>query len=248
MRRRILAAILALALLAGLGGAVASATPTDPCESSYTAPMNSTAKLKAYMDCRFDRLDAARPTVTVTATAPASTPTATASATPTGLSLEKEPWTGGAAYYDEFSKAKASGWTDPDFFPIAVFLGKPEHASSLWSIGVNTYMGAEHDGSSDIAGQSINPGALTAALPAITAALLGASINPGLLAATLPTITGLTPGTSRNPGTLTATLPRLTGCASTLVIVTPAGRTVRIPWENRTVRIPWDDRTLRVRP
>ncbi len=35
----------------------------------------------------------------------------------------------------------------PHFFPIAVFLGKPEHATSLRSIGVNTYMGAEHDGS-----------------------------------------------------------------------------------------------------
>ena len=37
--------------------------------------------------------------------------------------------------------------TDPAFFPIAVFFGKPEHAAVLASIGVNMYQGAEHDGS-----------------------------------------------------------------------------------------------------
>lgn len=106
MRRRSLAAVAALALLAALIPSVASATPNDPCESSYTGTMNSTAKLKAYMDCRFDRLDKGlkpgptitvtatpepAPTVTVTATAepsstptPSSTPFATATATPTG--------------------------------------------------------------------------------------------------------------------------------------------------------------------
>ena len=46
-------------------------------------------------------------------------------------------WTyGGADLETCLDKAKASGWTDPDFFPISVFLGKPEHAASLWSIGV----------------------------------------------------------------------------------------------------------------
>ncbi|MHB1010771.1 MAG: DUF7402 domain-containing protein [Propionibacteriaceae bacterium] len=69
-------------------------------------------------------------------------------ATATGsLDLPREPWWGGPSYYSKFAKASAAGWTDPSFFPISVFLGKPEHAASLRSIGVNTYMGAEHDGS-----------------------------------------------------------------------------------------------------
>lgn len=63
------------------------------------------------------------------------------------LSLPRADWWGGPAYYASFAKAKASGWTDPAFFPIAVFHGKPEDAASLRSIGINTYMGAEHDGS-----------------------------------------------------------------------------------------------------
>lgn len=57
-------------------------------------------------------------------------------------------WAGGPAYYASFAKAVASGWTAPSFFPIAVFQGKPQDAASLKSIGINTYMGAEHDGSS----------------------------------------------------------------------------------------------------
>ena len=36
----------------------------------------------------------------------------------------------------------------PSFFPISVFMGKPEHAAALKALGINTYMGAEHDGSS----------------------------------------------------------------------------------------------------
>jgi len=108
------------------------------------------------------------PTPTPTASAPAPSPTTTptggtdptATATPTStstatvpnaptpvLNLPREAWSGGSGYYSKFAKASASGWTDPSFFPIAVFLGKPEHAPSLYSIGVNTYMGAEHDGS-----------------------------------------------------------------------------------------------------
>jgi hypothetical protein len=63
------------------------------------------------------------------------------------VDLPKKPWWGGPEYYTQFAAAKASGWTDPSFFPLAVFMGKPEHAESLRSIGINTYMGAEHDGS-----------------------------------------------------------------------------------------------------
>ena len=61
--------------------------------------------------------------------------------------LPLEAWWGGPSYYAQFPLAAASGWTDPSFFPIAVFRGKPEDAASLWSMGVNTYMGVEHDGS-----------------------------------------------------------------------------------------------------
>lgn len=66
----------------------------------------------------------------------------------TELPLPRIPWEGGSAYWSQFPKAKQSGWDDPSFFPISVFMGKPEHASSLKSLGINTYMGAEHDGTS----------------------------------------------------------------------------------------------------
>ncbi|MFC5502326.1 hypothetical protein ACFPJ4_08760 [Lysinimonas soli] len=97
---------------------------------------------------------------------PSTTPSSAsppASATPaspaTSLSaLPRVPWYGGPAYYAKFPKAAASGWSDPSFFPISVFLGKPSHASSLKAIGINTYMGAEHDGSaiSTITSQGIS--------------------------------------------------------------------------------------------
>ncbi|WP_188510998.1 DUF4082 domain-containing protein [Conyzicola nivalis] len=64
------------------------------------------------------------------------------------LDLQREPWWGGPSYYAKFPKANAAGWDDPSFFPISVFFGKPEHAATLANLGVNTYMGAEHDGSS----------------------------------------------------------------------------------------------------
>ena len=61
--------------------------------------------------------------------------------------LPRIPWEGGPAYFDQFPKASAAGWNDPSFFPIAVYMGKPEHAPQLKAMGINTYMGAEHDGS-----------------------------------------------------------------------------------------------------
>jgi len=74
------------------------------------------------------------------------------------LDLPRDPWWGGPAYYAKFSKANAAGWDEPGFFPISVFFGKPEHAKTLAGLGVNTYMGAEHDGSSvdTITGQGIS--------------------------------------------------------------------------------------------
>ena len=63
------------------------------------------------------------------------------------LSSPRVPWYGGPAYYSKFPNAVATGWTSSSFFPISVFLGKPAHAASLKSIGINNYMAAEHDGS-----------------------------------------------------------------------------------------------------
>jgi hypothetical protein len=88
-------------------------------------------------------------------------PSPTAQPNPEGTSvadLPTEEWWGGAGYYSSWAKPVAAGWADPSFFPIAVFFGKPEHADELAAIGVNTYMGAEHDGSpmSTITGQGIS--------------------------------------------------------------------------------------------
>jgi hypothetical protein len=66
---------------------------------------------------------------------------------PADLALSRVPWEGGPAYYSRFPAAVAGRWDDPSFFPIALFYGKPEHAAHLRSLGINTYLGAEHDGS-----------------------------------------------------------------------------------------------------
>lgn len=63
------------------------------------------------------------------------------------LPLPRVDWEGGSRYWRSFPKARAAGWDDPSFFPIAVWFGKPEHAEFLRGLGVNTYLGAEDDGS-----------------------------------------------------------------------------------------------------
>lgn len=85
------------------------------------------------------------PAVTATPAAPDAMQ-GTSSSSPS-LALPQKPWWGGPSYYARFSKAAAAGWASPSFFPIAVFYGKPEHAGTLASLGINTYMGAEYDGS-----------------------------------------------------------------------------------------------------
>jgi beta-glucanase (GH16 family) len=65
--------------------------------------------------------------------------------TPDGaLNLPLDPWWGGPSYYEQFSVAAQTEWVSPEFFPIAVFYGKPEHAAQLRSVGINTYMRAEN--------------------------------------------------------------------------------------------------------
>ena len=72
---------------------------------------------------------------------------AAASGPPKGIDLPTTPWWGGPSYYAKFPKAVASGWTSSSFFPISVFFGKPSDAPAMKAAGINTYMGAEHDGS-----------------------------------------------------------------------------------------------------
>ncbi|MFV2018058.1 DUF4082 domain-containing protein [Micromonospora sp. LOL_023] len=58
---------------------------------------------------------------------PTGTPTAGPSPSPTGggtpavLDLPRVPWEGGPAFYANFPQARASGWTDPSYFPIGVW-------------------------------------------------------------------------------------------------------------------------------
>jgi hypothetical protein len=74
------------------------------------------------------------------------------------LDLPTEPWWGGPSTFAAWPKAAEAGWSDPSFFPIAVFFGKPEHAERLAELGINTYMGAERDGTplSDITSAGIS--------------------------------------------------------------------------------------------
>jgi hypothetical protein len=62
------------------------------------------------------------------------------------FSLSRVPWEGGPSYWSQFSRANASGWTNPTHFPISVFFGKadPAHVASLKDAGINLYMGVEH--------------------------------------------------------------------------------------------------------
>jgi hypothetical protein len=94
----------------------------------------------------------------VTTACTASAVTASGRASQATLDLPTEPWWGGPAAYAPWGNAVASGWAEPEFFPIAVFFGKPEHAERLAALGVNTYMGAERDGSplSEITGAGVS--------------------------------------------------------------------------------------------
>lgn len=100
-------------------------------------------------------VDISYTTTSPTATSPTATPPTASTASPTAdsssgsgsLNLPRVAWWGGASYYGKFAKAAASGWSSSSFFPIAVFFGKPSDAAALKAVGINTYMGAEHDGS-----------------------------------------------------------------------------------------------------
>ena len=53
------------------------------------------------------------------------------------------PWSGGNAYWSQFSKAKAAGWSDPGFFPIALWYGSAGSDAQVKfdkAHGINTYV------------------------------------------------------------------------------------------------------------
>lgn len=80
-------------------------------------------------------------------TAPAPSPSASSStlapAESVGLNLPRVPWEGGPSYYQNFAAAKASGFTDPNFFPVGVWfesvLSDADVAKDKGA-GLNTYV------------------------------------------------------------------------------------------------------------
>ncbi len=48
------------------------------------------------------------------------------------------PWEGGPSYYSRWTKGPSS---DPDYFPIAVWLQNPANAEAYRAIGINTFVG-----------------------------------------------------------------------------------------------------------
>lgn len=70
---------------------------------------------------------------------------ATAGGTAEALDLPRIDWEGGPEYWRNFSRASAAGWTDPSFFPVGVFFGRPAHSQQLKSLGINVFQAVEHN-------------------------------------------------------------------------------------------------------
>lgn len=112
-------------------------------KSDATLTTSVSSLLKKVTDLEAKLASGSTPTAPpVTPTTPPVTPPTTGTGS---LSLSRIAWEGGPSYYSKFSGA--SEWNNQNFFPISVFLGKPSHADKLKAVGINTYMGAEHDGS-----------------------------------------------------------------------------------------------------
>ncbi|WP_159440569.1 DUF4082 domain-containing protein [Tersicoccus phoenicis] len=82
----------------------------------------------------------ATPAPTTTVTPTPSTPA------PSALNLPRIPWEGGSAYWKQFSKANAAGWSDPSFFPIVAWyngISSNREAAYDKSVGINTYIGMD---------------------------------------------------------------------------------------------------------
>jgi hypothetical protein len=81
-------------------------------------------------------------TPTTEPTKPAEPPTSTVGS----LDLPRIPWEGGAAYWKQFAKPNAAGWSDPSFFPIVVWyngISSDAEAEYDKSLGINTYIGMD---------------------------------------------------------------------------------------------------------
>src|ERR1017187_4032569 len=60
------------------------------------------------------------------------------------LNLPRIAWEGGPAYWDQFPVAKAAGWGNQDFFPIAIWydgVSSNAEVRADESYGINTYIG-----------------------------------------------------------------------------------------------------------
>lgn len=66
-------------------------------------------------------------------------------------SLPTIPWEGGAAYYNQFSVAKAGGWSNPNFFPIGVWFMPGGSADIARYKAMNFNFAANHEDDSDVA-------------------------------------------------------------------------------------------------
>jgi hypothetical protein len=65
---------------------------------------------------------------------------------PGTLNLPRIPWEGGSAYWKQFPKANAAGWSDPSFFPIVAWYdGMSTNAEAQYDkkVGINTYIGMD---------------------------------------------------------------------------------------------------------
>jgi hypothetical protein len=55
------------------------------------------------------------------------------------------PWEGGPQYWERFAMARAAGWTDETFFPLAVWYAPASQSTALRRLGVNVII-PNHDG------------------------------------------------------------------------------------------------------
>lgn len=90
-----------------------------------------------------------KPTATVTPTAtakPTATATPTATAAPSTNPLAGTPrvaWEGGPSYWSRFPDTAKGGWTNPNFFPVALWWGVFSNDAEVKydkSMGINTYI------------------------------------------------------------------------------------------------------------
>jgi len=75
---------------------------------------------------------------------PSGTPAPSSGGSKNALDLPRIPWEGGPAYWAQFPKAAAAGWTDPSFFPVAIAVDSVSSDDEVQydkSVGINTYAG-----------------------------------------------------------------------------------------------------------